>query len=210
MAGRSLLPWCLRQHRPTIGGESSQYPFGFVLSPCPIPYSFILCAVDYIPPLHSFLHRQYSISIHLHPLRLAHTQSDTSVPSGIDPDTPTKKIQTRKRQPDFPAAETMPYLESGNLPASPDLPSPSNTFEELVQDLSAALGPSSGLDSDDVDPCEIQRLMERYSSNPSEWLPFALGDHQKSYTRNLIDEGNGKSNLVRCSYPIVLRSLVRF
>ncbi|KAG2418303.1 cysteine dioxygenase [Aspergillus terreus] len=90
----------------------------------------------------------------------------------------------------------MPYLESGNLPASPDLPSPSNAFEELVQDLSAALGPSSGLDSDDVDPCEIQRLMERYSSNPSEWLPLALGDHQKSYTRNLIDEGNGKSNLL--------------
>jgi cysteine dioxygenase len=29
-------------------------------------------------------------------------------------------------------------------------------FEQLVEDLSAALGPSSGLDSDDVDPINIQ------------------------------------------------------
>jgi cysteine dioxygenase len=73
---------------------------------------------------------------------------------------------------------------------------PSNAFEELVQDLSAALGPSSGLDSDDVVPLDIQRLMEHYTSNPEEWQPFALGNSNKTYTRNLIDEGNGKSNLV--------------
>lgn len=70
------------------------------------------------------------------------------------------------------------------------------TFEKLVQDLSAALGPSSGLDSDDVDPMYIQHLMEKYVSNPSEWGPYALGDASRGYTRNLIDEGNGKSNLV--------------
>ncbi|KAF9895385.1 hypothetical protein FE257_000290 [Aspergillus nanangensis] len=91
----------------------------------------------------------------------------------------------------------MPYLKSGTSPASSDSEaSPSNAFEELVQDLSAALGPSSGLDSDDVNPLDIQRLMEQYSSNPDEWLPFAMGDSNKAYTRNLIDEGNGKSNLL--------------
>jgi cysteine dioxygenase len=69
-------------------------------------------------------------------------------------------------------------------------------FEQLVEDLSAALGPSSGLDSDDVDPINIQLLMERYISNQEEWGPYALGDPSRGYTRNLIDEGNGKSNLV--------------
>lgn len=73
------------------------------------------------------------------------------------------------------------------------------SFEQLVEDLSAALGPSSGLDSDDVDPMNIQLLMEGYVSNEAEWGPYALGDSSRGYTRNLIDEGNGKSNLV--SWP---------
>jgi cysteine dioxygenase len=90
----------------------------------------------------------------------------------------------------------MPYLKSGSTSSSDAGNSPRNAFEELVQDLSRALGPSSGLDSDDVDPLDIQRLMELYTSNPEDWLPYALGDTNKSYTRNLIDEGNGKSNLV--------------
>ncbi|KAL4779681.1 RmlC-like cupin domain-containing protein [Aspergillus varians] len=90
----------------------------------------------------------------------------------------------------------MPYLKCGSTSSSDSGNPPSNTFEELVQDLSIALGPSSGLDSDDVDPLDIQHLMESYTSNQEDWLPFALGDTKKSYTRNLIDEGNGKSNLL--------------
>ncbi|OJZ83946.1 hypothetical protein ASPFODRAFT_83348 [Aspergillus luchuensis CBS 106.47] len=88
----------------------------------------------------------------------------------------------------------MPYINT-DAPSKPNSSS-SNGFENLVQDLSDALGPSSGLDSDDIDPMDILRLMERYDSNPDEWLPFALGDSKKNYTRNLIDEGNGKSNLL--------------
>lgn len=71
-----------------------------------------------------------------------------------------------------------------------------SAFEKLVEDLSAALGPSSGLDSSDVDPMAIQLLMEKYVSNSDEWGSFALEDASRTYTRNLIDEGNGKSNLV--------------
>ena len=33
-------------------------------------------------------------------------------------------------------------------------------------------------------------------SNSDEWSQYALGDSSKTYTRNLVDEGNGKSNLV--------------
>ena len=89
----------------------------------------------------------------------------------------------------------MPYIESRT-------DSPSGTgpgldgFQKLVADLSAALGPSSGLDSEDVNPMTIQLLMEKYISDAKEWAPYALGDPSRSYTRNLIDEGNGKSNLV--------------
>ena len=81
----------------------------------------------------------------------------------------------------------MPYLANNTTNPS---------FETLVSDLSAALGPSSGLDSSDVNPLDIQLLMEKYTSRIEEWGQYALEDANKTYTRNLIDEGNGKSNLV--------------
>ena len=70
-------------------------------------------------------------------------------------------------------------------------------FQKLVQDLSDVLGPSSGLDSEDVDPLNIQHFMENYVSTRSEWEPYALRDPNRTFTRNLVDRGNGKSNLVR-------------
>lgn len=69
-------------------------------------------------------------------------------------------------------------------------------FEALVQALKDALGPSSGLASDDVDVEHLKRLMQEYTSNETEWSKYAFGDQSRGYTRNLVDEGNGKSNLV--------------
>ncbi|OKL60606.1 Cysteine dioxygenase [Talaromyces atroroseus] len=93
----------------------------------------------------------------------------------------------------------MPYLKSdlehGTITGNQEHSS-NNPFEKLVEDLSAALGPSSGLDSEDVDPHDIERLMEKYVSNEIEWGVYAMGDQSRSYTRNLVDEGNGKSNLL--------------
>ena len=71
-----------------------------------------------------------------------------------------------------------------------------DAFHKLVQDLSDILGPSSGLDSEDVDPLDIQHLMEKYISRKSEWERYALKDPSRTFTRNLVDRGNGKSNLV--------------
>lgn len=95
----------------------------------------------------------------------------------------------------------MPFLknrsDSPSSASSSSEPEPApDAFQKLVEDLSAALGPSSGLDSDDVDPADIQRLMEAYVSNSEEWSRYALGDGSRTYTRNLVDEGNGKSNLL--------------
>ncbi|OJD26575.1 cysteine dioxygenase [Blastomyces percursus] len=87
----------------------------------------------------------------------------------------------------------MPYLVNGD--SSPDV-SPVDAFHSLVEDINTVLGPSSGLDSDDVDPMDIQKLMEDYTSNETEWERYAFGDAGRAYTRNLVDEGNGKCNLL--------------
>lgn len=72
-------------------------------------------------------------------------------------------------------------------------------FGRLVKDLSDALGPSSGLDSVDINPRDLEKVMEAYISAETDWAEFAWADYSRSYTRNLVDEGNGKSNLVCCS-----------
>lgn len=69
-------------------------------------------------------------------------------------------------------------------------------FEQLVLRLKEALGPSSGLTSDDVDVDFLQGLMQDYDCSDDKWSKYAFSDRNKSYTRNLVDEGNGKSNLV--------------
>ncbi|KAH7328113.1 RmlC-like cupin domain-containing protein [Stachybotrys elegans] len=69
-------------------------------------------------------------------------------------------------------------------------------FDELVVALSDALGPSSGLTSEDVDVDFLTRLMEDYNSSEGGWSVYAHGDSSRGYTRNLVDEGNGKSNLL--------------
>ena len=69
-------------------------------------------------------------------------------------------------------------------------------FDKLVEDLSRTLGPSSGIDSTDVDPKVLQDLMANYVSDESEWTKYAFDDRSRGYTRNLVDQGNGKSNLV--------------
>ncbi|KAH7017569.1 RmlC-like cupin domain-containing protein [Ilyonectria destructans] len=73
---------------------------------------------------------------------------------------------------------------------------PQDRFEELVMGLKEALGPSSGLTCDDVNINFLTRLMEDYDGSDNQWSKYAFGDHSRGYTRNLVDEGNGKSNLL--------------
>jgi hypothetical protein len=69
-------------------------------------------------------------------------------------------------------------------------------FKKLVADIIELLGPSSGIDSADVDPQDLIGLMRGYDSKEEDWESFAWGDNSRNYTRNLVDKGNGKSNLV--------------
>ncbi|KAL7628069.1 hypothetical protein AAE478_002265 [Parahypoxylon ruwenzoriense] len=71
-----------------------------------------------------------------------------------------------------------------------------NRFEQLVKDIKDVLGPSSGLTSDDVDVEDLTHIMGRYISDDKEWSKYAMGNANMAYTRNLVDEGNGKANLL--------------
>ncbi|KAI0192746.1 RmlC-like cupin domain-containing protein [Xylaria flabelliformis] len=59
-----------------------------------------------------------------------------------------------------------------------DTPSNSNNFDKLVTSLAETLNLSADL------------IQER------DWTRYAFGDSDTDYTRNLVDEGNGKGNLL--------------
>ncbi|CAB1319339.1 unnamed protein product, partial [Coregonus sp. 'balchen'] len=50
-------------------------------------------------------------------------------------------------------------------------------------------------ESEDINVTEVNNIMEAYDSNPQEWMKFAKFDPLR-YTRNLVDKGNGKFNLI--------------
>lgn len=63
------------------------------------------------------------------------------------------------------------------------------TLQDLIQILHNIFS------SDKINVEEVQTIMESYESNPLDWRQFAKFD-QYRYTRNLVDEGNGKFNLM--------------
>ncbi|XP_062511912.1 cysteine dioxygenase type 1-like [Corticium candelabrum] len=63
------------------------------------------------------------------------------------------------------------------------------TLDELVDLLHEALA------GDTADVKHIEDLMEGYTSNADEWRSFTSFDKNK-YTRQLVDSGNGKFNLL--------------
>lgn len=73
-------------------------------------------------------------------------------------------------------------------------------FDKLVASLAETLGPSSGLKLEDVNVALLMRSMKLYNSQECDWAKYAFGNSAVDYTRNLIDEGNGKSNLVCLLY----------
>lgn len=64
-----------------------------------------------------------------------------------------------------------------------------SSLDELIESLHVLF------ESDKVNVEEVQEVMENYKSNEDHWGKFADYDHNR-YTRNLVDEGNGKFNLM--------------
>lgn len=58
-------------------------------------------------------------------------------------------------------------------------------FESLVLALKETLGPSSGLDSSDVDVETLMSQMRVYDAEERGWVPYAMADPDLPYTRNL-------------------------
>jgi len=71
-----------------------------------------------------------------------------------------------------------------------------NPFHGLVNDINIILGPSSGIDSSDVDVQDLKRAMNNYTSAERDWEEYAHADYSRNYTRNFVDRGNGKANLL--------------
>ena len=82
-----------------------------------------------------------------------------------------------------------------------------DNFKQRITAIAAALGPTSGLDSDDIDHNELIALMERYRPDEREWHPYALGDDSRNYTRNLVDNTNGKSNILVVVWVVSIANL---
>ncbi|XP_052096557.1 cysteine dioxygenase type 1-like [Mytilus californianus] len=66
---------------------------------------------------------------------------------------------------------------------------PPKTLDDLIKELHKVFA------SDKVNIEYVSALMNMYKSNPKEWKKFAKFDPHR-YTRNLVDEGNGKFNLM--------------
>jgi len=66
---------------------------------------------------------------------------------------------------------------------------PPQSLQELTDELKKIF------DEDKVNIEYVKTLMESYESNAADWKKFAKFD-QFRYTRNLVDEGNGKFNLM--------------
>jgi len=87
---------------------------------------------------------------------------------------------------------TATATDSEGIPVPKDL-------NELVKLLHSELG-SNGLDSEGVDVERVQKLMANYASNPEDWAKYAMFEKGR-YTRNLVDDGNGKFNLMILAWP---------
>lgn len=69
-----------------------------------------------------------------------------------------------------------------------------NSLDELIGLLHEAFR------TVDVNMYLVNHLMLTYKSNPSDWQKFAKWNRSK-YTRNLVDKGNGKFNLLILCWP---------
>ncbi|KAI8988906.1 RmlC-like cupin domain-containing protein [Pilobolus umbonatus] len=76
-----------------------------------------------------------------------------------------------------------------------DYPSHNFRLKDLIQSIHGVLG-DGGLDSSQINANKIIELMEFYSAHSDDWNEYTLFDHSRPYTRNLIDDGNGKFNLM--------------
>ncbi|KAL9027229.1 MAG: hypothetical protein Q9196_004217 [Gyalolechia fulgens] len=87
---------------------------------------------------------------------------------------------------------------SSPTPAPPKstIYSPQARFQRLIQDIQAELGPNDGIVSSNSVRLRLESLLEDYRSEEEAWQEFAFKDTSQTFTRNLVDKGNGNYNLI--------------
>ena len=71
-------------------------------------------------------------------------------------------------------------------------------FHNLVQELSGYVDTAQSLAFSEIcDPNAVIQRMKEYRSDRSEWAKYALEDGNQCFTRNMVERGSGKSNIVR-------------
>ncbi|KAL8726357.1 MAG: hypothetical protein Q9166_006764 [cf. Caloplaca sp. 2 TL-2023] len=87
-----------------------------------------------------------------------------------------------------------PPTSSKSLP-----PNPHFCFQRLVRDIQATLGSgktSKGITSSDELKDILQNQLQEYESQEAGWQEYDFKDPSQTFTRNLVDRGNGNYNLV--------------
>ncbi|KAJ1836766.1 hypothetical protein LPJ63_000086 [Coemansia sp. RSA 2711] len=79
------------------------------------------------------------------------------------------------------------------MPAASNLPV--KTMQDLVSSLNSVMG-DGGLGDDQRVVCQVKQLMRSYVSQSHDWAQYAVYQEGTRYTRNLVDDGNGKYNLL--------------
>lgn len=71
-------------------------------------------------------------------------------------------------------------------------------FQSLVQELSGYMDTAQSLAFSEIcDPNAVIQRMEEYRSERLDWAKYAHGDGGLCFTRNMVERGAGKCNIVR-------------
>ena len=74
---------------------------------------------------------------------------------------------------------------------------PVNKFHKLVQELSGYIDTAESLAFSEIcDPNAVIQRMKQYQSYARDWARYAYRDEAQCFTRNMVDRGLGKSNIV--------------
>ncbi|KAJ1850002.1 hypothetical protein LPJ57_008203, partial [Coemansia sp. RSA 486] len=68
-------------------------------------------------------------------------------------------------------------------------------MQELITSLNIAMG-DQALGDDLKTVRKVKQLMQAYTSQSQDWVQHAVYHEGARYTRNLVDDGNGKYNLL--------------
>ncbi|KAI4187270.1 MAG: hypothetical protein LQ346_005520 [Caloplaca aetnensis] len=80
-------------------------------------------------------------------------------------------------------------------PLKNPLTDPGDLFQGLLKDLRIVLGPDNGITASNAVRLKLEDFLQEYQSDEIAWQKYAFRDPTETFTRNLVDRGNGNYNL---------------